>query len=232
MLLGIVRSKTSWSTEFAVYKLDYLFARGVANREAFLRLPGSVQALVDLLGIPEYDCTDSLHTLQLLETLSLDPPVYETLGRVPGHLEKLVDYILRNNESGDWQSCERAAEILLTVLHRQGQSRKVLVSLPGCVRSLVGFAVKQCNPGVDEYVARPSLEVLATLTGAFEAEKQDAARTESLHASLERLRLANVPGLFEGLVDNLEDEREQVQRIAGEALAALTESSASDSGGV
>ncbi|GAQ86236.1 hypothetical protein KFL_002770130 [Klebsormidium nitens] len=229
MLLRIVRSKCARLKECALYKLDHLFERDVANRKAFVNMPGSLQLLVDLLE-PEQPFSDSTVTALLLEKLSSEPAVYQTLGRVPEHLERLVSSMIQIGESGDEESCGKLARVLQAVLYCEGVNQGLLASLPGCVQNLVAFALRQTASVYVSEIADVSFEVLASLAATSEDGRQEALATESLETLLERLRLANVPGLFEGLVDALDDNSVRVQREAVRVLVDLAESSVTDGG--
>ncbi|GAQ78345.1 hypothetical protein KFL_000110430 [Klebsormidium nitens] len=219
-ILSILSCDDSWTLkELAFTKLEHVLLRSAEARKAIVRMPGAVQGLVSNLD-PDISPIHTELAVLLLEKLVVEPEAQRILGRVPGNLEKLVDVVIEAELVEGEEVQHRAAGILLSVVQFNPGSREVLAGLPGCVRGLVGFAIQALESGahMNIRIAHRVLQVLAKLTGNNENGMNPSA---CLSAVLDQLKTAKVPGLFQGLVDVLDDESARVQKTAGEELARL-----------
>lgn len=219
-ILSIVSCEdTSTMKELAFTKLDHILLKCAAALKAIVNVPGAVQGVVNNLEPDAWQSSKELAVL-LLEKLVVEPEAQRILGRVPANLEKLVDSVVESELVEGEEIQAHAAGILLSVLNLDAKSRKVLVDLPHFVRRLVGFAIRalESRAEINVRLAHRVLQILAKLTGNYEG---GANPSRPLQTVLDQLKAARIPGLFEGLVDVLDDENARVQKAAGEELARL-----------
>lgn len=200
-------------------KLDYLVNTDVANQKVMATVPGVVQQLViffDFSGEAEY-----YHwVLNILAKLSYHIEAQKVLGGVPENIERLL-FILNFEEK--WE-CDDVVAIFLN-LSAQVEYRKAMTSIPGWVQSLVRLVIKKREEWADTKVPQQILETLSNLAGECETAKSAANDLTSLQRVLEQVRVAEIPGLWEGIVDLLDLKKRAVQTVAVDLLEFLVKRS-------